>query len=221
MAPGLAYVLRHERVVPTGPKSVFRETLRVVFVSVASLTVAGLLVTLLRWLFPGHTPNVRGLVRDPRTYAQEHHVHLAWWAFAIITFATLLAWGMADPRAVRAVRWLTRSRSVRWLIAQSEADIIEVSTWYRAFEELKTTNGVTIVGVLQDNGSYVQGTLVSYSAGMQDYEQRELILTDPLKLTNTAGETCALPASMVILSARNLVRIDVTHMAEELATSPE
>jgi hypothetical protein len=37
LAPGLACVLRHERVVPARSHTAFRETLRVVFVSVACL----------------------------------------------------------------------------------------------------------------------------------------------------------------------------------------
>src|SRR5687767_14797027 len=101
MAPGPVYVLRHERAVPTGPRSVLRETLRVAFVSVTILVVTGLLVTLLRWMYPKHTPNVRGLIRAPSAFWREHHVQLAWWTFAIIAFSTLLAWIWADPRLVR------------------------------------------------------------------------------------------------------------------------
>ncbi len=76
LAPGLAYVLRHERVVPIAERSAFRETLRVVFVSIACLVVSGVLLAALRWAAPKSTPNVRGLVQDPGAYFQQHHVSL-------------------------------------------------------------------------------------------------------------------------------------------------
>ncbi|MFC4092977.1 MULTISPECIES: DUF6338 family protein [Micromonospora] len=65
LSPGLAYVLRHEQVVPAQSLSAFRETLRVVFMSVVCLTATGLLFAVLRFFLPRHTPNVRGLIRDP------------------------------------------------------------------------------------------------------------------------------------------------------------
>ncbi|MEV6490744.1 DUF6338 family protein, partial [Actinoplanes sp. NPDC051633] len=101
LAPGLAHVLRHERIVPTGPRSALRETLRVVFISVLCLVTTGLLLTLVRALIPDHTPNVRGLVRAPVEFARQHHVHLAWWAFGCFAFATALGFFASDPRLVR------------------------------------------------------------------------------------------------------------------------
>src|SRR4051812_26395191 len=101
LAPGAAYVLRYEKRVPGRPSSVFRETLRVVLVSVACLTVTALLFVGLRFLSPTHTPNVRGLIRNPNGFFRDHHVQLLWWSLALIAFATIVAAVAADPRLIR------------------------------------------------------------------------------------------------------------------------
>lgn len=225
VAPGLAYVLRREKAVPTGPRTAFREALQVIFVSVASFTLVGLLATLLRVIAPNHTPNVRGLMRDPGPFAREHHVQLAWWAFALIATATLLAWLMADPRLIHKQRHWSRRRPVGWLTGANHEEITEVSAWWRIFEEYKPAGtGPTCVGVLKDDGSYIQGTLVSFTAGGLDYEKRELILTAPLFHMTADGAQNPLPAQMVLIAGRNITRLDVTHLPAAggtTAPSPE
>jgi hypothetical protein len=213
LAPGLAYVLRHEKAVPGGPRSAFRETLRVIFVSVVSLTVTGLLATLARWMFSQHTVDVAGLVRAPVPFARDHHVELAWWSLGLLVFTTLLAWTAADPRLIWLVRNLGDRRPLRWLTGVEATDIVEVSTWWRVFDEQKRIPGITSVGVLQDNGSYVQGTLLSYSTSTVDYDKRELILTVPLVLVTADGQKHPLQVHMVVISGRNIVRLDVTHLS--------
>jgi hypothetical protein len=220
VAPGLAYILRREKAVPTGPRSAFREALQVIFVSVAGFALVGLLATLTRVVAPNHTPNVRGLLRAPGPFAREHHVQLAWWAFVLIVAATLLAWLMADPRLIRKLRHLSRRRPVSWLTGASHEEITEVSAWWRIFEEYKPPGtGLTCVGVLKDDGSYIQGTLVSFTAGGLDYEKRELILTAPLSHMAPDGAQSPLPAQMVLIAGRNITRLDVTHLPAAEATN--
>jgi hypothetical protein len=99
------------------------------------------------------------------------------------------------------------------LTGASNEDIAEVSAWWRVFEELKPVGtGITNVGLLLDDGSYVQGSLVSSTAGGLDYDKRELILTAPLVYVTADGEHHALPAQMVVIAGRNITRIDVTHL---------
>jgi hypothetical protein len=213
IAPGLAYVLRREKVVPTGPRTAFREALQVIFVSIVSLATVGLLATLLRILLPGHTPDVRRLVQDPGTFARGHHVQLAWWAFGLFTAAVLLAWAMADPRIVRVIREAGKRRSIRWITGASVEDIADVSAWWNALEVLKPAGTEkTNVGVLQDNGSYVQGSLVSSTAGNLDYDKRELVLTAPLVYITADGAKHQMKIQMVVISGRNITRLDVIHL---------
>ncbi|MDG4831559.1 DUF6338 family protein [Solwaraspora sp. WMMD1047] len=218
IAPGLAYVLRRERAVPTGPRTAFREAFQVIFVSVASLTTVGLLATLLRAIAPDRTLNVRGLIQAPGPFARDHHVQLAWWSFGLLAAATVLAWVMADPRIGRLARRLGGRRPIRWLTGAGNEDITEVSAWWRVFEELKPVGtGITTVGVLLDDGSYVQGSLVSSTAGGLDYDKRELVLTAPLVYVTSDGGHHVLPAQMVVIAGRNINRLDVTHLPTEIS----
>src|SRR5262245_60177483 len=177
LAPGLAYVLRHERVVAAPPHSAFRETLRVVFVSVTCLTATGLLFVGLRAIWPERTPNIRGLVRDPDSFVRDHHVHLAWWALALLTFATLIGWIAGDPRVVRRVRFLRSTKWVRWLF--DEGRISPASNWDQALSEIKDLDPnlakmKTFVGAQLADGSYVRGYLVAFSPHTVENEHREL-----------------------------------------------
>ena len=95
LVPGFAYVLRSERRIPVAQQSAFRETIRIVFASVACLTVIGLALALLRWRYPSLTPDVGGLVRDPAA-ARDNYVSLAWWSFAGLLAATALGAVAAD-----------------------------------------------------------------------------------------------------------------------------
>jgi hypothetical protein len=129
LAPGLAYALRHERVVPAPAHSAFRETLRVIFVSVACLTVTSLMFAVLRWFLPGRTPNVRGLIRDPNDFARDHHVHLIWWSVGLIAFATLLGAFFADPRIVAKRRqWRSSWFAIKVFGGSPKLAGVEVST---------------------------------------------------------------------------------------------
>lgn len=209
IAPGLAYVLRREKVVPTGPRTAFREALQVIFVSVVSLATVGILATLLRVLLPNHTPDVRRLVHEPGAFARGHHVQLAWWAFGLFAAAVLLAWAMADPRIAAA----SKKSWICWLTGAGTGDIADVSAWWNALEVLKTPGTQnTNVGVLQGNGSYIQGTLVSSTAGNLDYDKRELILTAPLIYITAEGVKHELEVQMVVISGRDITRLDVTHL---------
>lgn len=220
IAPGLAYVLRREKAVPTGPRTAFREALQVIFVSVASLTTVGLLAALLRFIAPDRTINVRGLLRAPGLFAREHHVELAWWSFGLLATATFLAWLMADPRIIRKLQALARQRPISWLTGASSEDITEITAWWRAIEERKPKGtGITCVGVLQDNGSYIQGSLVSSTSGGLDYDKRELILTAPLVYMTAEGNETPLVAQMVVIAGRNITRLDVTHLPAKPAAS--
>lgn len=228
LAPGLAYVLRHERVVPAPSHSTLRETLRVIFVSIACLTVSGLLFAALRWMLPGRTPNIRGLIQDPAGFAREHHVHLAWWSLALVAFATVLGAVAADARLVR---WLRKVRSKKWVcFLLGETHISDSSAWHQAISELRDSDrlqiqrkkpqGETFIGMQMDDGSYIRGYLVSYASGGTEDDQRELILTQA-EIRPVNGELQPIGSRLTVISARHIVRLDVTHMDDDADSAAE
>jgi hypothetical protein len=213
LAPGFAYVLRHEKRVPGRPFSVFRETLRVVFVSVACLTVTGLLFAGLRWLMPTRTPNVRGLLLNPSGFAREHHVHLLWWSLALIAFATLIGAIWGDPRLIEKRQVLLSHRALRWVSASTATDIRVESAWHRIFHLYDNDGkGPVQVGVQLDDGSYITGQMWSFNPAFEENQDRELILSAPLTLTTADGAMASIGSQFTIISARRIIRLDVTHL---------
>lgn len=210
LAPGLAYVLRHERIVPAPAHSAFRETLRVLFVSVACLTVTGLLFAAARWKFPAHTPDVRGLIQDPYAFARGHHVHLAWWSLAFIVFATLVAAIAADPRFVRRRRRWRRGRFFTCLLG--DAPIRDTSAWRHGFVERRPAETEEVfVGAQMADGSYVQGFLDSYNPHTPEDDQRELTLRDA-RMRTAKGKAMHPLGKLTVLSAKHIVRLDVRYL---------
>jgi hypothetical protein len=177
------------------------------------------LATLLRAAIPEYTLDVHCLIRAPGPFVRDHRERLAWWSIGLAA-ATLLAWVMADPRVIHELQKLGKRRPVRWLTSASSEDIAEITAWWRVFEELKPEGtGLTNVGVLQDNNSYIQGSLLSSTSGGLDYDKRELVLTAPLVYVTEDGVSHELPVQMVVIAGRTITRLDVTHLPAEAAAS--
>ncbi|WP_349880275.1 DUF6338 family protein [Micromonospora sp. HUAS YX12] len=215
LAPGFAYVLRHERTTPNRPFSAFRESLRVVFASVLCLATAGLLYAALRAVAPTHTVNVRGLVRDPFGYARDHHVNLAWWSISVLAAAILVGLVAADPRVVRRSRSIRRSRVLRWVTGSKRTDIETVSAWYTVMHMYDEEDpGPILVGAQLDDGSYIQGRVYTFNPAFEEKEDREILLSAPLSVRSKDGITTPLDAQFSVVSARHIVRLDVKHFPE-------
>jgi hypothetical protein len=217
LAPGLAYVLRHERVVPARSHTPFRETLRVVFVSTACLLVAGLLSAAVRAAIPHYTPDVNRLVQDPRGYWRGHHVQLAWWGIAFILVATLIGAVFADRRVVKLSRRLARTPGIRWLTGSRDTDIDSASSWYRVmllYEEAGNP-GPIHVGAAMDDGTYVEGFAWRFSVDAGEDENRDIVLSAPLQLTTLDGNVHPYAAQFAVMSARHIRRLDITHLKPE------
>lgn len=242
LAPGLAYIIRYERTVPAVEQSAFRETLRVIFVSVACLTVTILLFTALRWWQPDRTPNVRGLIRDPGSFAREHHVQLIWWGFALLASATALGAGAAGPRAIKFRHWARSTMVGRLLL--SDPPIRDVSAWRLGLTDLLREQEVKLAkasdtpkrgwranrreraaakpkrvklrayaGAQMADGSYIEGYIVSYNSGTSESDQRELIIANAkMRPAKAKGKAQPIGHRLTILSARHIVRLDITYL---------
>ncbi len=216
LTPGLLYVLRRERTAPSRSVSAFRETLRIVAVSIASLLAACLVVGWLRALAPNATVDVGALLRDPTRYAVDHHVRLAWWSLGTITLACVAALTAADPRVVRTARAVAERPMWRKVLGTSDTDIRRDSSWtgvFTMYDDHPDGPGDVLVGALLEDGAYVQGTLASHSPDLQETGDRDLVLTAPITLRTTDGIRHPLPNTYTIVSAGRVLRLDITHIA--------
>lgn len=218
LAPGLAYVLRHERVVPARTHSVFRETLRVLYVSVTCLIFTAIVFAGLRWWVPRRTPDVNALVTDTSRYVKAHYVELAWWSLGLLAFATALGALMADRRVVLVLNRIHMTRPAELLFGRPT--IGHTSSWYKAFHLGDAPNGkggsrensdqpYTWVGAQMEDGSYIEGKAISYNWSVEENENREIVLLAP-RVTTKKADRIPMSQHVTVLSARHIVRLDIT-----------
>lgn len=216
LTPGLLYVLRRERTAPSQSVSAFRETLRVVGVSIVSLLTAGLVVGGLRALAPDATVDVGALLHNPASYAVDHHVRVAWWSLGTIALACVAALAAADPRVVRAACAVAERPAWRKVLGTSNTDIRRDSSWtgvFTMYDDHADGQGDVLVGALLEDGAYVQGMLASHSPDLQETGDRDLVLAAPITLRTTDGIRHSLRNTYTIVSAARVLRLDITHIA--------
>ncbi len=182
LAPGLVYVLLHERGVPQRALSAFRETAVVVCVSLAADTVTLMLFAAARAVAPRLTPDVGALVRDPTGYLAVHYVVVLWWLISLLAVATVLAaWvgsGMARRLLARILRPLPSRFSRFRLDPDFRPHAAGVSAWWLAFNNMPGTK--VHLGCILNDGSFVSGWLLSYSNQAEDIIDRDLTLAGPI-----------------------------------------
>ncbi len=216
LTPGLLYVLRRERTALARYTTPFRETLRVVAVSVASLIAASLVVAVVRAIAPAATVDVGALLRDADTYIADHHVRLAWWSLATVALGCAIALAAADPRFARRSRALADHPTARKVLGTRDTDIRSGSSWSRVFamyDDHPDGPGDVVVGALLADGAFVQGVLSSHSPEPDETADRDLVLKAPITMRTTDGRLHELPATYTIVSAGRVLRLDVQHIA--------
>lgn len=218
LAPGLAYVLLHERGVPQRALSAFRETAMVVCVSLAADAVTLVLFATARTWAPGLTPDVGALVRNPAGYLAVRYIEVFWWSLGLLmTASALAAWvgsGMARRLLARMLRRLPSRFSRLRLGPEFSPHAAGVSAWWLAFNNMPGTK--VHLGCILNDGSFVSGWLLSYSNQAEDISDRDLTLTGPIRF-RSAGSTVTTDrpgVGAVVVSARNIALLFVSYVEE-------
>ena len=192
LLPGLVYVTVRERHSPSSDRSAFRETAAVVAVSTVAIAATLILFAAIRGAWPSGTPDIGELVADADAYFAAHYVSVIWWSLIILVVAASGAGGAA---------WLLREK----------LHPSTMSAWWYVFNHVKK-GGPTHVGLFLDDGSWVEGTLGSFSTTAADTSDRELVLYEPLKFANTKKEDAEpYPAGFAIISAGRIVSLFATY----------
>lgn len=194
LLPGFVYLVGRERLGVEVRVSAFRETVSIVAASVATEVAALVLFGIVRMLAPAVTPDLVSLFRDAGLAVG--------WGAGLLGLATLLAWCATWPqvRALPVVRRMTYPHASM------------ISAWWALFETWRDGRD-RHVGVLLDDGSYVQGRLVSFSTLGEDSPDRDLVLMTPI-LYQAAGSDRQVEwgCSAACISARNIRMLTVSYL---------
>lgn len=196
LTPGyLSYIQRQGRV-PQRSLSPLVEVATFLSVSLATDLLALGAFSLIRLCLPTHTPNIRLLLSQGSKYIDPRIGYVAAWSIGIlITSCTL---------AIVVGRWPPR------LVKRMAPVIIDASAWYHIFEAVPSGCSV-YVGCDLIDGTYVSGFLEWFNTDVDESEERDLVLGEPI-IVRANGVQSTTDFQRMILSARNISRLSVSYL---------
>lgn len=210
LGPGFIYVRRVETLEARYKVSAFRETASIVITSLAFLAVALVAFTVLRTLFPAHTPDIGALLHAPRSYALSNYQYLATWTCGLFALALALAVLCSHPLVRRSHVWTSKA-----VLAIRGRPIMDArSSWSRLFS---TEDGTIVRAACElDDGSWVDGWVFDWNAQPEEDGDRTLTLHAPLRVRPKGSDSVSPLAGIAysVIANSKIVRIDVTHVEE-------
>lgn len=186
LAPGFAFLVVVER----GPRanverSALRETATIVLASLGCDAVAVAPFAIVRSVLPKQTVDPAALIRSGKSYYAAHLALTTTWAlilFATAVLAAVVLAGVLNRPVVLAA--LKAAKPVRWLLPPSGSRM--ESTWWKLLTE-QNPAAYRLVTVHLDDGTVIQGWLLSSSSAANETTDRELALSAPLSITKKDG----------------------------------
>lgn len=216
LTPGFLYTSHRRRLVPRGDDTPIMEVTSIVSISLVTNGVVFVGMAIVSRLVPDHTPDLPKTIDYGSGYWLDNLAYMLAWSGGALALSCLLAvlFARCEPirRAARsrAARWLSRWRPVRLLVSAFASDVIvETSSWNETF----AVDGDHYVhlGLQLRDGSYVSGRLIWFSTEIEEVADRDLVLGAPLEIRyDGAGESARMPAERTVISAREILRIDMT-----------
>lgn len=206
LLPGFAYLVGKERAGTERRTSPFRETVSIVAASVTT----ELVVTLAAWPLWAISIDTSRLLIDPEAEWKAAPGRFVVWGLGLLVAAVALAYAATLP----TVRRLGRRFTGTYPHPSS------VSAWWMLFEEYRHGSD-RHVGLLLDDGSYLQGTLISFNQNADDIPDRDLLLTAPITYrASGAAEASALDCGAACISARRVVAMTVAYVSPVIGRTP-
>jgi hypothetical protein len=209
ITPGICYNFRREGDRPiTKPASAIRETARLVILGFAADAIALAAFTLFHLWQPSHTPHPGRFVRLSGDYFRSEYSYLLVWGTGLLVLACLIAVLLAAVRTTRAVDQFLSRGPTGWLFKQSVAT---QPAWWLMFNLYP--NASVYVGCALANGSYMAGSLYSFSPESDETPDRELTLSAPITFRPAdSDDAVTLDVSAAIISAREITFLTVTYI---------
>ena len=217
LTPGFVYLARRETRFPTKRYSTIRETSTVVSTSLLFNGIVVGVFTVMRYLWPGITPNVGAIIHDAQPYFQDHYASILLWSGTLFVVSVCLAWRWAvPPRWIhKLIRWAAVHAPKRWkkpLQEWSEEGqgnrIKPVSAWGYAFRDDQDHR--VYVGLRLKDGTYLYGPLAAFNSQLEENDERGLVLDRPVKIrTPSEKELEDWDTDAVIVSAGEIKTLSV------------
>ena len=211
LAPGLTYRAYRAPNVPVQKLSALRELGGVALRSTIFDTLALAVFGLARVVFTSATPDVGALVRDPGSYLHAHYLRTVWWTVGVLAFACLMAVlvavfiGSAKANAWRASSWFS------WMLPRGA--VTEDSAWQIALGAYPDKD--KHVGLMLDDGQYIDGYLWNFSADTDETADRDIALQTPRLREAGATDLKDMSQDGIVVSARNIKAITVTYLDKQ------
>jgi hypothetical protein len=209
LLPGICYVSQLERGARPSKSltvSVFRETAAVVFASIVLLLLGLLLFSVLRGIWPQHTPNVGALERDWHQYvvSEREADYVAWWGLGLIAFACLVGFVVAR---------FDLMGKVEDVVGDDNGSRSE-SAWWSAFQHAGKTHYNYLYCRLED-GSHIEGPLASFNPSPDETDDRSLQIGAPYTLRDGSGVVTTYDTGVIVVSSRRLSWMRVIWLSPE------
>lgn len=222
LAPGLAFVVQRETHFVPRTASAFRETAVVILASVIANSITLCIFSLVRFIWPGLTPDPGQLLASPDKYFSANYALVSGWTAILLAIATLLGALAALPPGpvLSAWRKLPSALQPQWL-EDIGNPIVYKSAWSRLMhlrpEDYDGPIDVWVSCELQD-GTYLAGPLFSLNPDVDEDADRELIIMAPVSYRSpTSTSTEELEVGAVTVSARNLKYVAWSYVRRDVA----
>ncbi|MCU1362774.1 MAG: putative rane protein [Acidimicrobiaceae bacterium] len=199
LMPGVAFALMRERHRPVRRLSAFRETAFAVLVSTAWVVLALSIVFFVQLAQPPVHRTLTELVTKSSKFL-DHNVSLVLGVtLAYLVIATSIS---AFLGSVVFQRVIQRARH--------GAPDPTSSAWWILFEQQPDHD--KILSIILEDGTWLSGTLLSWSKDSDDSPDRELTIRDPMQYRSAKGKKShPLEGAAVVVSARRILYLSVQY----------
>ncbi len=204
LVPGFISYSQRRQLTITPKVSPLMETASIVTISLVTNLAALSLLVVARLLWGEEVaPDVRAMIGDGWIYTNRHLPKVFAWSLGLLTISCGLAFVSARPNRV--------SNRIRSWIAPV---ITNDPAWYHVFESGPPDTYIYVTCLVSD-GVRIEGFLDWYSTEPDETSDRDLVLAEPITITNARGVPCRSDASRLVLSAREIRRLEVEWPLDE------
>lgn len=216
LAPGFAFLIVFERGArPTVERSVLRETALVILASLACNAVTGVLFALVRYSTWIDTPDPSEFLAQGNAYFAENLDLATAWVLALFVISlavAVLTAGLLNRPSVQS----SLVKYTGWLVP----GVTVASAWWKLLKEEERESYRRVTCAL-DDGTVIEGWLLSLNASANETADRELTLSAPLRITAPNSVPERLRHGSMAISANRIQYLHVTYWANPPKTAQE